>query len=157
MIGTTPVIFSHRGNMMGAYHPNDENKFNSIRDAIKYKFNVEIDIWQIGTKYFLGHDAPDYLITLEYLEQLKEKTLFHAKNLQALESLLIGGYHVFWHQNDDFALTSRNFIVTYPGQPLTYRSIVMQPEKYTVAALKGVYAICTDYPLRWKEVLCNLE
>lgn len=155
MIGTTPIIFSHRGNLNGIRV--GENRFDRIGEVIDNGLHVEVDIWQIGSLYYFGHDRPEHLTNLESLGRLKEKTLFHAKNLQALESLLLGDYHVFWHQEDDFALTNRNFIVTYPGQPLTYRSIVMQPDRYTVAALKGVYAICTDYPLRWKEVLCNLE
>lgn len=157
MIGTPTLIISHRGNLNG---PNSclENSFNDLKRILEYYgFGVEVDIWCMGSEFYTGHDEPKYHLSdsqFEYLLNSKD-ILFHAKNLEALEQLLIGKPHVFWHQRDDFTLSSRNFIITYPGQPLTYNSIVMHPERYTLTALKSVYAICTDYPIRWKEALCN--
>jgi hypothetical protein len=41
----------------------------------------------------------------------------------------------FWHQNDDFTLTSKNYIWTYPGQPYTASSVIVMPEFWVKANL----------------------
>ena len=40
------------------------------------------------------------------------------------------GYQYFWHQEDDFTLTSNNHIWTYPGKPYTPNTIIVMPEKF---------------------------
>lgn len=154
MTGTNiPIIISHRGNLNG---PNkvEENKPNNILDVLKHtKFNVEIDIWKLGNRYYIGHDYPESIFNLEAILEYNNRILFHAKNLQALEELTIRKLHVFWHENDDFTLSSYQFIVTYPTKTTTYMSIIMKPELYTLDSIKSCYAICTDYPYRWSEIL----
>ena len=63
-------------------------------------------------------------------DYLRDKRLWcHAKNIDALDIMTsYSDIHSFWHQNDDFTLTSRNFIWTYPGKQLTQNSICVLPE-----------------------------
>ena len=57
--------------------------------------------------------------------------------------------HCFWHQKDDVTLTSRNFIWTYPGKPLTDNSIAVLPELNNDNSMKmlpkKLFGICSDY------------
>ena len=61
-------------------------------------------------------------------------------------------FHYFWHQEDDFTLTSKNYIWTYPGKPYTPKSIIVMPEDnlklFDFNQIKeyDVYGVCTDYP-----------
>ena len=73
----------------------------------------------------------------------------HAKNLAALRWLTTTDLEYFWHQNDDYTLTSHNYIWAYPGQELTQRSIMVMPEwnDKTLNNARSVtcYAVCSDY------------
>jgi len=53
--------------------------------------------------------------------------------------------HYFWHQNDNFTLTSKNIIWTYPNQQTYDNSIIVLNDKQTPPAI--CFGICTDYPL----------
>ena len=59
------------------------------------------------------------------------------------------GYNYFWHQEDDFTLTSKQFIWSYPGKPYTSRSIIVMPEQSNLSweSLKvtNCHGICSDY------------
>jgi hypothetical protein len=82
---STIKLISHRGNING---PNKklENSPNYIREALDHGFDVEIDVWVLDGKYFLGHNAPQYPVLEEFLQN--EKLWCHAKNLAALEQML---------------------------------------------------------------------
>ena len=74
----------------------------------------------------------------------------HAKNLEALKIMLsYSDIHCFWHQEDDVTLTSRGYIWTYPGKPLTENSIAVKPEKNN-ENVKKVLGICSDYVVDYK-------
>lgn len=143
------ILIAHRGNVNG---PNEklENSVEYINTAIKLGFNVEVDIWWYNNCYYLGHDFPQWKITDKKL--LSNKNIwFHAKNLEALEKLInIKNCNVFWHQNDDFTLTSAGFIWTYPGNLLCNKSVcvtnelLLTKEEFKVLSNK-CYAICSDY------------
>ena len=55
---------------------------------------------------------------------------------------------------NEFVLTSKNYIWTYPGQPYTSSSIIVMPESsiriedLTDLVAYNCYGICTDYPQR---------
>ena len=51
-------------------------------------------------------------------------------------------------------LTSRNFIWTYPGKPLTESSIVVLPElnSKTTILPPNIFGVCSDYILNYVEV-----
>jgi hypothetical protein len=52
----------------------------------------------------------------------------------------------FWHQEDDYTLTSHGWIWCYPGKtvPLSYRTIAVMPELYDTDWTK-FGGICSDY------------
>ena len=54
-----------------------------------------------------------------------------------------GDIHCFWHQEDDVTLTSKGFMWTYPGKPLTDKSICVLPEKNNQIPKKAL-GICSD-------------
>jgi hypothetical protein len=73
------ILISHRGNIQGKI-PSSENHPDYIDRAIKAGYNVEIDVRYINGKLHLGHDTPDYSVTLEWLEQRQDKLWVHCKN-----------------------------------------------------------------------------
>lgn len=141
-------IIAHRGNLNG---PDKafENSPSIITKAISEGFDVEIDIWYTNNHFFLGHDKPEYLINNDFIESIKSVAWFHCKNLKAIEQLFLKflNINLFWHQNDDFTITSKGFIWTYPGKEITNRSIVVLPELTNQDFLNNnPYGVCTDYP-----------
>lgn len=136
------ILISHRGNTDG---PNIdlENNPNQIQKLLDKKINVEIDVWYKNDNYFLGHDTPTYLISEKFL--LQKKLWCHAKNLDALYKLLKLKTVCFWHQEDNYTLTSNNYIWTYPNKTTNYKCIIVDitpdwnKKKYNCAG------ICVDY------------
>ena len=65
----------------------------------------------------------------------------------------------FWHQEDDYTLTSNGFIWTYPGKVLTDNSVMVLPE-WNNPTLENLdyncHAICTDYVNKLKEIYNHL-
>ena len=57
------------------------------------------------------------------------------------------GYPVnfFWHQNDDFVLTSGGYFWTYPGKKVCKKSIAVLPENEPDWDFLDAGGICTDY------------
>jgi hypothetical protein len=139
-------LIAHRGNING---PNmtDENKPQYILDAINSGYYVEIDVWKIDDKLFLGHDNPVYLITQDFFTlQVKERVYAHAKNISALKWLVENNINCFSHDKDTAVLTLQGELWTYPGNELTPLSICVMPEWYTdIKSIENVAGICSDY------------
>jgi hypothetical protein len=142
------VYISHRGNLTG---PNSglENSPDYVQNALWQGFDVEIDVWRVGDKTFLGHDGPTYDVTSGFVWH--GSLWCHAKNPDALVWLLAQGHHCFWHQEDDMVLTSQGHIWTYPGKILTPSSIAVMPERVPEWDVSGCYGICSDYVETYKE------
>jgi len=138
-------FIAHRGLMHGA-NVNIENRPEQIRLARESGFDCEIDLWRVNSELYLGHDAPLYPISEFFLNDTQ--LWIHAKNLDALYWLTHTKYNYFWHQGDDFVLTSQNWIWTYPGKELTDRSVIVMPE-WGDPGFKsmdfGCYAVCSDF------------
>lgn len=94
------IFISHRGNVNGRV-PELENKPSNILKVIE-KHLIEIDIWNIEGRIYLGHDNPEYLIDLKFIEQIKPKTFFHAKNLNIIKILNNLNCRWFLHDKDSF-------------------------------------------------------
>ena len=145
-------LIAHRGNIDG---PNllVENQPETIDKAIELGFDVEIDIRYdtLDEKLYLGHDNPQYPVTPYWLAQRMDKLWIHCKNIDSLYYFVnkTGGYNYFWHQNDDFTLTSKNYIWTYPGQTYTSKSVIVVPELKSNQTMElkviNCYGICSDY------------
>ena len=81
---------------------------------------------------------------------LENKKLWcHAKNFQAFKIMLKNrSIHCFWHQKDDYTMTSQGYIWTYPGKKLVSNAICVMPERHGVKkshpSLKVCAGICSD-------------
>ena len=146
------ILISHRGNL---FEPDEltENDPTKIAELINRGFHVEIDVWSMDDKLFLGHDKPDTFVTTEFV--LHPNQWCHAKNIEALEHLLNVGAHCFWHQTDEYTLTSNKIIWTYPGYTVTPRSVIVckTREETEQALSKNVYGVCSDYVGFYRNIL----
>ena len=134
-------LISHRGNLNGTQKER-ENSPSYINEALDRGFDVEVDVRFKNNKFFLGHDIDQYEINTEFLEN--EKIWCHAKTTDALIALEKTNAHYFWHQEDDYTITSKGYIWTYPGKKLFSKSICVLPEKFNYEKIK-CKGICSDY------------
>ena len=139
-------LIAHRGLMNG---PNSttENSITQIMLALRYGFDVEIDVRYENNAWWLGHDAPQWQVDYEFLTN--SSLWIHAKNLDALSILSNTNLNYFYHQTDDFTLTSHHYIWTYPGKDLVANSVMVLPEKVN-SNLSNVrnarcFGICSDF------------
>ena len=141
------IYISHRGNISG---PNEkfENKIDYIQNALDKGYEVEVDVRFENDKFFLGHDVNQFEVNENCL--LNKKIWCHAKTKDALSALEKIKAHHFWHQEDDYTITSKGFIWTYPGKSLLTSSICVLPE---IANYKEIncLGICSDYIERYKK------
>jgi len=150
------ILISHRGNTDGP-NPEMENNPLYIDKALEQGYNVEIDIrGSFYTRFYLGHDEQQYMISPEWLFARASKLWIHAKDIQALHSLTqqASNFNVFWHQDDFYTITTKGFIWTYPGHTLTPESICVMPERfeglYSQDELKNCAGICSDFVKKYK-------
>jgi hypothetical protein len=134
-------FISHRGNLRGS-RPDQENNPSYVLTALK-RFDVEIDVWFIDNKFYLGHDEPQYYIDQSFLQN--NKLWCHAKNFEALVAMKnLNVVNYFWHDQDSHTLTSSGYIWTFPGQSLSKLSIAVMPVNI-FHITTPVYGICCDY------------
>lgn len=140
-------IISHRGLLDG---PNKiiENSPKQIDLAIHSGFDVEIDVFVVYGKPFLGHDGPLYETSMNWLFDRKDFLWIHCKNVNALEFFHDSDFNFFWHENDMVTLTSKKFIWAYPGGQPIRNSIAVLPELHD-DNLDVCMGVCTDYPERF--------
>ena len=140
-------IISHRAYTEGE-DTTVEDHPAAIQALLDSGFHVEIDVWYIDEEYLLGHDSPKYQIQETFLKQ--EGLWCHAKNKDALERMLASEIHCFWHQEDDYTITSRGYIWAYPSKETSGKNTVfLFPEKYPNIDYKKYNFICTDYVNRF--------
>lgn len=139
------IFISHRGNLNGR-KIKFENLPSYIDEALNKKFDVEIDIFLEKDCFYLGHDKPQYLVDVSWLNKRKNKLWIHCKNIPAIThfNTLKKSYHYFWHENDTLTLTSKNYIWCFPNKQPTLNSIAVMPEIYQDNIEKCI-GICSDY------------
>tara|TARA_R100000008_G_scaffold47035_1_gene27800 strand:+ start:6045 stop:6506 length:462 start_codon:yes stop_codon:yes gene_type:complete len=147
-------LIAHRGNTHGS-NPARENTPEYIEEAIDKGFDVEIDIraqrhadsnWTY--RYILGHDQGDIQVPYEWLLQHADKLWVHCKDLASLRALYGSPLNYFWHQEDDFTLTSQNIIWTYPLKNVTDKSVIVcftKQEAESYIENYPVFGICCDW------------
>jgi hypothetical protein len=141
------ILIAHRGNISGP-NPEFENNYDYLLRTLKAGYDIEVDVWYVDNKYYLGHDEPQYQIEEEFL--IDNRIWCHAKHIQSFDKMLKNGnIHCFFHQRDDYTLTSKNIIWTLPGKLLTNQSISVMPEITDTYSTKLIdyscYGICSDY------------
>lgn len=146
------IYIAHRGNITGP-NPELENSVEYIQRALDQGYDCEIDVWFDEERgWFLGHDYPQYEIDFSFL--LTERLWIHCKNINALYKLT---NHIqltyFWHQEDDYTLTSKNQIWCYPGKEMLHqerwRGVAVMPELHNLD-VSGYGGICSDYVGRYR-------
>ena len=146
-------IIAHRGNIHGP-SASTENSIEAIDKCIRMGLDVEIDLWVINDEFFLGHDSPVYEISFRWLRDRLSNIWIHCKNLEAFNLLSNTAYEYkfFYHQNDDFTLTSSKHIWTYPKNEVASNSIIVDADGTDDwERIKNCYGVCTDYALVYVE------
>lgn len=150
------VIIAHRGNLNGPDPKTENNPKQIDRVYSEYGFHSEIDLWVIRDQLWLGHDGPQYQIDKEWLRVRNFILWIHCKNIEALAMMNKWGFEMFnyfWHQEDDYTLTSEGFIWAYPGKHVNIKcpAIAVMPEGtgITFGKLQNFEGVCTDYPLNY--------
>jgi hypothetical protein len=139
---------AHRGLFEGP-DKEKENHPDQIKAALKKGYDCEVDVRRVGCDWWLGHDSEQYKVDESFIGQ--QGLWLHCKNLDALYELVKRPikYVYFWHQEDDFTLTSNDVIWTYPGKHLTNNSIAVMPERsaeyWEYVKTLEIIGVCTDY------------
>jgi len=141
-------LISHRGNINGKIIE-AENRPDYIDDTIRLGYDVEIDLWVVDGKIYLGHDSFQYEINDKWLDERIDKLWIHCKNVESLNWIKNTSLHYFWHENDTLTLTSKNYIWVYPGKQPIVGSIAVMPEIFNddVSSCLGV---CSDFIQNYK-------
>lgn len=144
------IFISHRGNINGP-NPERENQIGYINEARDKGFDVEIDVWIVWGHFWLGHDEPQYKIEPHWL--MARGLWCHAKNPEALFQLQRRNLHYFWHQEDDYTVTSKGYIWVHPKARLLRDSINVLPENRadTHEEFDDCYGVCSDYVEGFRE------
>ena len=147
-------LISHRGNVDGKY-PQYENLPEYVDKALNLGYDVEVDLWIDNDGYYLGHDEPTYPINLKWLTDRYLHLWIHCKDVATLHefSTKTSGYNFFFHDKDDYTLTSKQYIWAYPGKSYTDHTVMVMPEwkedvDWDTLRATNCFGICTDYPQR---------
>jgi hypothetical protein len=122
------ILISHRGNLFGK---NEEKENNPTHiDSIIDSYDVEIDLRMKNGILFLGHDYEQYEVSEEWILKNSSKLWIHCKDVK---SLAFCSKHLelnyFWHDADDYTLTSFRYIWAYPGKEVVNdKTILVLPE-----------------------------
>jgi hypothetical protein len=150
-------LISHRGNLNGP-NPDQENRPSYIDEAILRGFDVEVDVWVVESEIVLGHDFPQYYVSIEWLRDRSESLWIHCKNIEAITyfskyDAIFGTSRVylnfFWHETDRVTLTSKGAIWAYPGNQPISGSIAVMPELFN-DDLSDCFGICSDYVANYR-------
>lgn len=149
------ILIAHRGLIDGP-DPELENNPNIIMDAISSGYMAEVDLRISEGGLWLGHDYEQYNIDEDFLKN--DRLIVHCKDMQAFSYMInfCPETHFFWHDKDEYTITSKGWIWAYPTSQLFNNCIAVLPElKYTIdEALKlNVKGICSDYVGLLKETV----
>lgn len=133
-------LISHRGNITSS---NDEleNTPAYIETALK-TYDCETDVWYQDQKFYLGHNEPMHEISKEFL--LHPGLWCHAKHYASLQALLDIGAHCFFHQTDDYTVTSQGIIWAYPRQKGDKNTVCVHPHELDIDDVKKFYGVCAN-------------
>lgn len=144
------IFICHRGKKT---KEEPENDIENIIKNLKLGYDCEVDVWLINKIFYIGHDEPIKKVDKVLLQN--KHIWCHAKNTEALQYMVENNFNTFWHQEDDYTITSKGFIWTYPGKPLVKNCVAVKPElvNYDLKDLKMCYAICTAEVQKYKQLI----
>lgn len=150
------IYIAHRGLHDGPDSVN-ENHPNQIMKSVELGFDCEVDIWYVDNKLVLGHDKPNYEINEYWLRN--NHLWIHCKNSEALEwfqNCKYWSYNYFWHEDDNYTLTSHGYIWAHPKSKLLASCIMVMPEHIDPTLNNALhaecYGICSDYVNKLKQM-----
>ena len=117
------------------------------RNTNKYACHGKYELKQ--NKYCYSVSCCCNVFTFSYNGLSNKKIWCHAKTSEALSALDKIKAHFFWHQEDDYTITSKGYIWTYPGKKLFSKSICVLPEKANYKEINCL-GICSDFIERYK-------
>jgi len=147
------ILISHRGNIDGKI-PSAENHPSYIDTALNLGYDVEIDVWYVGDKLCLGHDVPQYEVSLEWLELRSPSLWIHCKDMNSLSyfneysNKISSQFNYFSHDVDMGVLTSHNYIWS---THLYDRGILVLPELFNREPIERTLGICSDVIKKYKD------
>jgi hypothetical protein len=143
----TPEKIAHRGLINGPNHA-IENSMTTVTEWCRQGRSSEIDIWWHREGFWIGHDEPREPVSPEFLRS--EYLWIHAKNpegfyhLQKLSNEKGWGLRIFYHTDEDFALTTTGETIILPGLSDVEGWTYMMPEMgCVIPTIAG--KICSDY------------
>ena len=150
-------LIAHRANLDGP-DPSTENSPEQIISCIEQGYDVEIDVRYdpLTDRLWLGHDEPQYMITWFWLAGKQDHLWIHCKDITTLHEFSdkTSGYNYFWHQEDDYTLTSKQNIWAYPGKTYTENTVIVMPEwnnmNWDMLKATNCFGVCSDYIERLK-------
>lgn len=146
------ILISHRGNLVGP-NPSFENSQEYIQEALDKGFSVEIDLRVLNGELHLGHDYAQHTISSDFLVLNRDKLWVHCKDYIAFTKAMQLQLNCFFHDKDDYTLTSFGYVWCYPGKPAVgSMSVTVLPEWNTEVSKidKSLFAVCSDYVLTIK-------
>jgi hypothetical protein len=143
------IYISHRGNINGK-NPHLENNPSYIDEAIDLGYDVEIDLWFIDGRTYLGHDGPQYEVDDEWFANRANKLWVHCKNTDSLNWIRNTILHYFWHEEDTLTLTSKQYMWVYPGKQPIIGSVAVMPEISNDDVSKCI-GICSDVIKQYRD------
>ena len=151
------LVISHRGNTLGV-DPSNENKPEVILDCINKGICVEIDLRLFNNKPYLGHDEAQYEISLNFLLENKDWFWVHCKEKESFDYALRHNLHCFWHDVDDYTMTSWGYVWAYPGKDsVGTLCIGVMPEKHwapgQIIIENNFFGVCTDIPIAFLDII----
>lgn len=146
------IFISHRGNINGRLD-SLENEPTYVDLAINKGYDVEIDVWYKDGILWLGHDYPQYKVDFRWFRDRLSKLWVHCKNIESVIYFkeCLYEFNYFWHQEDDIALTSKNYVWAYPGKQPIDKSIAVMPELNNDNVSKCL-GICSDNIEKYKHL-----
>ena len=138
------LIISHRGNLEGSNAELENNPLH-IKKVID-KFDVEIDVWFVDKKWYLGHDKPQYQVSFDFFN---DRMWLHCKNLEACSEMNNTSLNWFWHENDKVTLTSKKYIWAHPD--VYVRDGITVEFGFNDKLPEFILGVCTDYPEKYNE------
>lgn len=153
------LIISHRANINGP-DQSIENKPEAIEFAISKNISVEIDFRVYKDKLYLGHDEPQYEITKSFLVDNNSWLWVHCKDKEAFQKALKYNLNCFWHDTDDYTMTSMGYVWAYPGKEnVGNLCIGVMPEKFwspgQIIIDNKFFGVCTDIPIAFQDIINN--
>ena len=140
-------IISHRGNVSGISHE-EENKPEKIIEIGK-KYRIEIDVWKVDESLYLGHDDKNYPINTQFL--ISNNTLVHCKNVECFEYLSnFRDIESFYQSEEKIVITSAGNYLYHSSASLGEDNIegsihVHLNDKGDVKHLNNTNSLITDF------------